>query len=389
MLRKVPAAYGTRINEVLLAALGMTLTRWAGGDRVLVDLEGHGREDLPGAEVDLSRTVGWFTSLHPVSVELPASRQPDEIMAAAKTWTRSAPYGGIGYGLLGHGESGAQIVFNYHGQVSGSEDTGEPDELTVARSGRCARSHLLEISAAVAGGQLRVSWLYSEKSHAEATVRQLADDYLAHLRLLISHCAGKKSELENVLAECDVPGVSVAVFAQGRIEAWQAGPGLRATTAFQCGSVSKHVATVAALAAGLELDEDVTRHLRSWKLLDTDGAPAGATLRQLLTHTAGLTPGWYEGYDRDAAWPSLVDVLNGHGNTPEVRVQPDQVGMFRYSGSHFLVVQQVLTDLTGESFADLARRLVFEPLGMRHTTFDHEHPFTADVNIPAPISQSA
>src|SRR5207248_3005997 len=126
LLRKVPAAYGTRINEVLLAALGMTLTRWAGGDRVLVDLEGHGREDLPGAEVDLSRTVGWFTSLHPVSVELPASRQPDEIMAAAKTWTRSAPYGGIGYGLLGHGESGAQSVFNYHGQVSGSEDTGEP-----------------------------------------------------------------------------------------------------------------------------------------------------------------------------------------------------------------------------------------------------------------------
>ncbi|MFD8499255.1 amino acid adenylation domain-containing protein [Amycolatopsis sp. NPDC059657] len=377
LLRKVPTVYGTRINEVLLAALGMALTRWTGGDRLLVDLEGHGREDLPGAEVDLSRTVGWFTTWHPVSVDLPASRRPDDIMGAAKEWLRPTPNNGIGYGLLGHGESGAQIIFNYHGQLSGSDEAGELDDLTIGRSGRCARSHPLEISAAVQDGKLQVSWLYSHRMHEESTVRKLAEDYLADLGTLISHCASKKSGLDKDLIECDVPGVSIAVFSEGSIEAWQAGDGLTATTAFQCGSVSKHVATVAALASGLDLDAPVS--LKEWQLLDENDQPASATLRQLLTHTAGLTPAWYEGYDNSGSWPSLVDVLNGQGNTPAVRVDSSQVGAFRYSGSHFSVVQQVLTELTGESFAELAKRLVFEPLGMRHSSFDPAHPFAAEV----------
>jgi amino acid adenylation domain-containing protein/non-ribosomal peptide synthase protein (TIGR01720 family) len=396
LLRKVPAAAGTRINEVLLAALGMTVTRWTGGDRLLVDVEGHGREDLftTGPEVDLSRTVGWFTAVYPVDVRLPSSRNAAEVLDSAKQWLRSIPNGGVGYGLLCRGAKvRPQVILNYHGQLTGGgEDIDGIDDLD--RSGRCARSHEVELNAEIHSGRLRVSWVYSGQLHEESTVRRLAEDYLTDLRTLISHCARtsrpQHEGLVASLAECGVPGASVAVFSGGEvIDTWQLGvraagtdTPVTARTAFQCGSVSKHVTTLVALAlvakGRLELDEDVAAYLRTWRILDEDGKPAPVTLRQLLTHTAGLTSAWYDGYHPDGAWPSMADVLDGSppANTPPIRVHRGETGLFRYSGSHFSVVQHVLTDLTGEAFPELAHRLVLGPLGLTGTSFDPAFPVT-------------
>src|SRR5205085_2616916 len=113
------------IGDLLLCALSQALARWTGERRVRVELEGHGREALFEG-VDLSRTVGWFTSLYPVLLEVPPSDEVGEALKSIKEQLRQVPQHGIGYGVLRYlaeedvrqqlvGLPEAQVSFNYHG----------------------------------------------------------------------------------------------------------------------------------------------------------------------------------------------------------------------------------------------------------------------------------
>src|SRR5204863_7877923 len=97
LLQDVPGVYRTQVNDVLLAALGRVLSGWTGHDRVLVDLEGHGREDVFD-DVDLSRTVGWFTTMFPVALHLPADTDWGATLKSVKEQLRAVPGRGLGYG---------------------------------------------------------------------------------------------------------------------------------------------------------------------------------------------------------------------------------------------------------------------------------------------------
>ena len=99
LLQEVPAVYRTHINDVLLTALAQAYARWSGQGALLVDLEGHGREELFD-DVDLSRTVGWFTTLYPVLLQVPPGSGPGQALQAVKEQLRAVPNRGIGYGLL-------------------------------------------------------------------------------------------------------------------------------------------------------------------------------------------------------------------------------------------------------------------------------------------------
>ncbi len=120
------------INDVLLTALARSVESWTGNRRILINLEGHGREDLFDG-VDLTRTLGWFTTIYPVQLELPESRLPQDALKAVKEQLRGVPQRGIGYGLLRYlaGEErdfssppvpepsslqDPEIVFNYFGK---------------------------------------------------------------------------------------------------------------------------------------------------------------------------------------------------------------------------------------------------------------------------------
>ncbi|GAA2503914.1 serine hydrolase domain-containing protein [Winogradskya humida] len=180
-----------------------------------------------------------------------------------------------------------------------------------------------------------------------------------------------------------VPGVSIAVGdVSGTV--WAAGYGstgaeaaVTADTAFQACSISKHVTAFGALrlvdSGVLDLDADVAEYLTSWHL-------RGVTVRQLLAHTAGLSDTWYRGYAPDGDAPSLLQVLEGSGpaSTPPVRPALLPGSRFRYSGSHYSVLQQVMVDATGSSFDELMRTLVLEPVAMTGGSFDqgfpHRHP---------------
>jgi CubicO group peptidase (beta-lactamase class C family) len=140
---------------------------------------------------------------------------------------------------------------------------------------------------------------------------------------------------------------------------------------FQAGSISKPVSALAALelaARGeLDLDADVNDQLTSWQL----PGPPGVSLRQLLGHTAGLGVPFYPGYAQDAAQPTLRQSLAGEAPavTRPVRVEAGARGRFRYSGGGYAVVQQLVADVTGQTFGEAAQALVLRPLGMTSSTF--------------------
>jgi CubicO group peptidase (beta-lactamase class C family) len=197
------------------------------------------------------------------------------------------------------------------------------------------------------------------------------------------------------MAELHVPGVSVAVVHDGKIE-WAQGFGVAALggkqvdahTMFQAGSISKPVATLATLRlvqeGKLTLDADVDTELTSWKLPASAAAPgAKVTLRELLTHTAGMTVHGFPGYAQGEAVPTLVQVLDGAkpANTQAIRIETAPGTKWNYSGGGFTVMQQMVIDVAKAPFPKLLHDTVLAPIGMSHSTY--EQPLSAAMQADA------
>ena len=223
LLQEVPAAYHTNINDVLLTSLALAFQRWTEDASLLLNLEGHGREDIL-EDVDLSRTVGWFTSIYPLTLALEDSTNPGEQLKSIKEQLRLIPDHGIGYGMLRYLSRNSdiaeslrnlqepEVIFNYLGQfdqvMSGSlllrpsSDSGG-----AAQSPGDKRRHLLDITGSVSGRQLRMMWTYSENVHTQTVIENLADDFMYELRSLIAHCqsldAGDYTPSDFPLADLD------------------------------------------------------------------------------------------------------------------------------------------------------------------------------------------
>ncbi|MEP6802063.1 MAG: amino acid adenylation domain-containing protein [Acidobacteriota bacterium] len=200
LLTEVPGIYRTRINDVLLAALADALTPWTGSRVVSIVLEGHGREEIaPG--IDVSRTVGWFTSRFPVLLEVPEAADPGEKLVAVKEQLRAVPRNGIGYGVFRYlgptdrlgASPDPSVSFNYLGQLDRllPEDSLWKPLASVPgapRSARNRRRYPLSIEGMVRDGRLRFSWLYSENLHRRETVAALAERFEVSLRAILLHC---------------------------------------------------------------------------------------------------------------------------------------------------------------------------------------------------------
>ncbi|MFD2417230.1 amino acid adenylation domain-containing protein [Amycolatopsis pigmentata] len=195
LLRDVARVFGTSTNDALLMAVAWAFREWTGESACLVELEGHGREDL-FADVDLSRTVGWFTSIFPVVIDLGPATDPVECVKTVAAQLSEVPDKGLVYGIgryLGGKipvQQTPEISFNYLGQYKGrvpglgryadnTEPTGDPiDPATI-------RHHVLDITADVRDGRLRVAIRYSENLHHRATVRGFVDRILGALERLV------------------------------------------------------------------------------------------------------------------------------------------------------------------------------------------------------------
>jgi amino acid adenylation domain-containing protein/non-ribosomal peptide synthase protein (TIGR01720 family) len=203
LLTEVPPVYRTQANDVLLSALAAAFRGWTGSAALRVNLEGHGREELFD-DADLTRTVGWFTSIYPVTLEPPEHGGPGEALKAVKEQLRAIPNKGVGFGVLRYlgsmearGRLAAlpepEVSFNYLGQMDGGR-AAEGLFATAAEgmgsvaSARGRRAHLLDVNALVTGGTLRVSFTYSGEIHDRATIERLAAAYRAALLAAIAHC---------------------------------------------------------------------------------------------------------------------------------------------------------------------------------------------------------
>jgi CubicO group peptidase (beta-lactamase class C family) len=186
-----------------------------------------------------------------------------------------------------------------------------------------------------------------------------------------------------------ISGVSLAIIANGKIiEAKGYGftdksktTAVTTNTLFQAGSISKPVAALAALrlveAGKLSLDDNVNQFLKQWRVPENEFTKdQKVTLRRILSHSAGLTVHGFPGYSVNSRCPSLRQVLDGSGpaNTPAIRVDVVPGTLFRYSGGGYTVMQQLMIDVTGESFPELMRESILTPLGMNASTFEQPLP---------------
>jgi amino acid adenylation domain-containing protein/non-ribosomal peptide synthase protein (TIGR01720 family) len=204
LLQEVPQAYNTQINDILLTALVQAFSHWTGSDRLLLDMEGHGRENVIES-VNLSRTVGWFTSIYPVFLTLENLDHPGECLKSIKEQLRQIPNRGFDYGIGYYLNSDltiqsqlknypkAQVSFNYLGQFTSHQIGDIGWKLSQESSGSIhsplgQRSHLIAIHGIVVDGQLDMEWQYSEKFHQKTTIENLAAAYRDSLESLINHC---------------------------------------------------------------------------------------------------------------------------------------------------------------------------------------------------------
>lgn len=192
-----------------------------------------------------------------------------------------------------------------------------------------------------------------------------------------------REQIAGELERFAVPGASWAVMSGGGIVATGAagvvdadgGTEVSTETLFQACSISKPVTVFAMLRLVdrglLELDEDVNRRLTSWQIPQTGNWQPVVTLRQLASHSAGLTVHGFPGYQYGEPLPTTIEILDGvrPTNTFGVRVDTVPGAQFRYSGGGTVVLQQLLEDVTGTPFRELVRELVLEPLEMADSDY--------------------
>jgi len=193
LLRQAPRTYSARIQELLVAALAQGIGSTTGHSHITLDLEGHGRHESD-SQKDLSRAVGWFTTIYPVSLNVAPSASINDAVASIRDQLRRIPEEGFHYPILRYiaapdafrDAPRSPILFNYHGQLDTAlQRTGEwkPASEAVAplRSAHARRSHLFEIISAVSNNRLQVEWLYSSRLHQPSEIEALAGSFQQQL----------------------------------------------------------------------------------------------------------------------------------------------------------------------------------------------------------------
>ncbi|MFK3941982.1 non-ribosomal peptide synthase/polyketide synthase [Pseudomonas monteilii] len=206
LLQQAPAAYHTQVNDLLLTALARVLCHWSGEEQVLVQLEGHGRDGL-FEDLDLTRSVGWFTTAYPLCLS-PALGQEDaacgDALKRIKEQLRQVPHKGVGYGVLRYlGDDAsrermaalaqARITFNYLGQFDQAFDAAAvfaplEGDTGLAHDPEAPLPNWLSVDGQVYGGALQLRWTYSSERYEAATIARLAEAYRLELLALVAHC---------------------------------------------------------------------------------------------------------------------------------------------------------------------------------------------------------
>jgi non-ribosomal peptide synthase protein (TIGR01720 family) len=222
LLHQVNQVYGTEINDILLAALGRAVKDWSGIEKILLNLEGHGRNPIL-EDVDISRTVGWYTTRYPMVLTVNDAGHLDYNIISVKETLRRIPNKGIGYGVLryltpDHKKEGfsfdyqPEISFNYLGEF-GQENHPDTGITWVPRmnkgnsiSAETEMHAVIDINGLVVEGMLFLSFTYNKHMYEKVIVDQLVELYRSNLIEIIEHCSQKE---ESELTPSDFTGENI------------------------------------------------------------------------------------------------------------------------------------------------------------------------------------
>lgn len=205
LLKKANTAYNTEVNDILLAALGMTMSYCKGMNKIAINVEGHGREEIID-EVDITRTIGWFTSIYPVVLEINDDIDLSSNLKDVKENLRHIPNKGVGYGILKYLTSTeskqnvafdiqSDISFNYLGQFEKNIQTGSftitPVLTGSSVSPNIERRQTLDIVAMVTDGYMTIDFIYNKHKYKQEEIIMMANGYKEKLSEIIEHCVAK------------------------------------------------------------------------------------------------------------------------------------------------------------------------------------------------------
>ncbi|GCE15735.1 non-ribosomal peptide synthetase [Tengunoibacter tsumagoiensis] len=204
-------SYAAQINEVLVASLAMTLAQLLHQDDITLELEAHGREDL-FEDIAVSRTVGWFTSMFPLTLRV-ASTEPAIVLPAIQQQLHAVPHKGIGFGILAYGANRIEapaapgIRFNYLGEVDNGINQDlfhlHREETGLDRGPTNALTCGVEIIAMVYDKIVQVEFIYSSTKYKESTIQVLAESFCEQLKTMIAECC--QSEASALLSDNAFP----------------------------------------------------------------------------------------------------------------------------------------------------------------------------------------
>ncbi|MCR8962631.1 amino acid adenylation domain-containing protein [Brevibacillus halotolerans] len=208
LLKEVHRAYNTQIYDILLTGLGMSLRSWKKSDMILIDVEGHGRHELSD-QLDITRTVGWFTTLYPILLDMRHHADLSMQIKEMKELLKKVPNQGIGYGLLRYlgtdtnkqalsGGSQATYLFNYLGEIDEEKEDAifqlssiQPDHPI---SNANSRTHKLIFTGMIQNGELTFWMDYDRNQFSRDTMQKVLDGFFRHLQEIIRHCTSKKTQ---------------------------------------------------------------------------------------------------------------------------------------------------------------------------------------------------
>ncbi|WP_235604064.1 amino acid adenylation domain-containing protein [Bacillus gaemokensis] len=418
LLKQANNAYNTEINDLLLTALGMAVHQWTGMEKIAVNLEGHGRESIL-SDLDITRTVGWFTSQYPVVLPIEAGSDISQRIKNIKKGLRQIPNKGIGYGLLKYLSENqekqtstleSEISFNYLGQfdqdlehsVMQISPYSKGDEL----NGHQRRQYALDINGMIIDGSLSMTLSYNRAQYFEETIQELAGLLRETLKEIIAHCVMKEqtdrmyylgeSELIessdskeaeeftdkffNSLYLKDVPGAIVVIVQDGKVllskgygysDVENKIPMNEHKTLMRVGSITKLFTSTIMMQlveqGKINLYEDIQAYLGDIEIPREVNAPL--TIEHLMSYTTGFDfpdQGLEQLINFDKSKPVTLKELIQQ-NMPTVVHTPGE--RYNYENFAFVLQGYMVEKITGVPFYQYAKEQLLKPLEMYNSSF--------------------
>lgn len=399
------AQLGFGMNHLLLTLHGRAMTKIFGPQSFAIAIENHGREDCFD-DIDVSRTIGWFTSMYPMVLDQTASATLKDDIDKTHATMQAIPDKGIGYGILHNADtinngSRPEASFNYYGMVEADSNQSTLVDCNFLALEQPLQ-HAMEFSAAIKNGKLHIElafnsskislasadqWLSHLNSELKTYLSQYHKNDQAHLKNVAKKLSHRfNNSLDGIIEKFNVPGIVLgARLADGSHILGCSGLNNAQTTTllstdhhFRIGSLTKTFISTLVLQLVdedlLMLDQSISEQLDQ-TFLTTSGLDQSITIRQLLNHTSGLQD--YVKNDKfreqcqhepDKIW--LPEELIAFSNASTSPFSPGEADHWLYSSSGYILLGLIIEKVCQSTLEKALQSRIFTPLELKNTALD-------------------